>query len=137
MATLNIPSARLTVRGKAVALLIRVAGRATPAIAPGRLSLTSQGQVRYTLKTPYRDGTAHVVFAPLDFLARLAALVPRPRVHLTRYHGEVCGGKVRVIASIEEPAVIDRILGHLASRAPPAGPGPSARGPPQGELEFF
>ena len=24
---------------------------------------------------------------PLDFLARLAALVPRPRVNLTRYHG--------------------------------------------------
>jgi hypothetical protein len=28
-----------------------------------------------------------VVFEPLDFLARLAALVPPPRVHLTRYHG--------------------------------------------------
>ena len=43
--------------------------------------------MRYTLKTPYRDGTTHVVFEPLDFIARLAALVPRPRVHLTRYHG--------------------------------------------------
>ena len=28
-----------------------------------------------------------MVFEPLDFIARLAALVPRPRVHLTRYHG--------------------------------------------------
>ena len=27
------------------------------------------------------------MFEPLDFLARLAALVPRPRVNLTRYHG--------------------------------------------------
>ena len=43
--------------------------------------------MRYTLKTPYRDGTTHVVFEPLDFIARLAALVPAPRVHLTRYHG--------------------------------------------------
>ena len=43
--------------------------------------------MRYTVKTPYRDGTTHVVFEPLDFIARLAALVPRPRVHLTRYHG--------------------------------------------------
>jgi hypothetical protein len=34
-----------------------------------------------------RDGTTHVVFEPLDFLARLAALVPLPRAHLTRYHG--------------------------------------------------
>ena len=28
-----------------------------------------------------------VVFEPLDFMARLAALVPTPRVNLTRYHG--------------------------------------------------
>ncbi|MEO8445776.1 MAG: transposase, partial [Gammaproteobacteria bacterium] len=60
---------------------------ARPAIATGRLSLTGQGQIRYTLKTPYRDGTTHVVFEPLDFMARLAALVPWPRAHLTRYHG--------------------------------------------------
>jgi Putative transposase len=43
--------------------------------------------VRYTLKTPYRDGTTHVIFEPEDFMARLAALVPKPRAHLTRYHG--------------------------------------------------
>jgi hypothetical protein len=58
-----------------------------PAIAEPRLSLTSSGNVRYQLKTPYRDGTTHVMFEPLDFMARLAALVPRPRVNLTRYHG--------------------------------------------------
>ncbi len=43
--------------------------------------------VRYQLKTPYRDGTTHVIFEPLDFIARLAALVPKPRVNLTRFHG--------------------------------------------------
>jgi hypothetical protein len=53
---------------------------------------TANGQVRYQLKTPYRDGTTQVIFnrgghPPLDFLARLAALVPRPRVNLTRFHG--------------------------------------------------
>ena len=58
-----------------------------PAIAAPRLSLTSSGKVRYQLKTPYRDGTTHVIFEPLDFIARLAALVPRPRVNLTRDHG--------------------------------------------------
>jgi hypothetical protein len=58
-----------------------------PAIAGPRLSLTPSGNVRYQLKTPYRDGSAHVIFEPLDFMARLAALVPRPRVNLTRYHG--------------------------------------------------
>ncbi len=43
--------------------------------------------MRYQLKTPYRDGTTHVIFEPLDFIARLAALVPKPRVNLTRFHG--------------------------------------------------
>ena len=39
------------------------------------------------LKTPYSDGTTHVIFEPLDFIAKLAALVPKPRVNLTRFHG--------------------------------------------------
>ena len=50
-------------------------------------------------KTPYREGLPHersecfgygttqVAFEPADFIARLAALVPKPRVNLTRYHG--------------------------------------------------
>jgi hypothetical protein len=57
------------------------------AVSEKRLSLTPNGNVRYQLKTPYRDGTTHVIFEPLDFIARLAALVPRPRVNLTRFHG--------------------------------------------------
>jgi hypothetical protein len=58
-----------------------------PAISEKRLSLTPNGNIRYQLKTPYRDGTTHVIFEPLDFIARLAALVPKPRVNLTRFHG--------------------------------------------------
>ena len=75
-----------------------------PAIAEPRLSLKPTGNVRYQLTTPYRDGTTHVIFEPLDFMyrmygmpraqgcagaamARLAALVPRPRVNLTCFHG--------------------------------------------------
>lgn len=58
-----------------------------PAVSEKRLSLTPNGNVRYELKTPYRDGTTHVIFEPLDFIARLAALVPQPRVNLTRFHG--------------------------------------------------
>jgi ribosomal protein S27E len=55
-----------------------------PAISEKRLSLTPNGNVRYQLKTPYRDGTTHVIFEPLDFIARLAALVPRPRMDMPR-----------------------------------------------------
>ena len=60
---------------------------AHPAVAIPRLSLSSSGKVVYTLKTPYRDGTTQEAFDPVDFMARLAALVPKPRVNLTRYHG--------------------------------------------------
>jgi hypothetical protein len=135
-------------------------------VAHDRLSLTRDGRVAYALKTPYRDGTTHVV--------------PGPRSHLTRYHGvfaphakwramivpgkppgrepdrtpaerrramtwaqrlarvfkievtrcERCGGPVRVVASLTDPAVLDRIL---AARGGAELHGP-ARGPPQGEL---
>ena len=56
-----------------------------PAIAEQRLSLTPNGRVRYQLQTPYRDGTTYVIFEPLDFIARLAALVPKPLLHLTTF----------------------------------------------------
>ena len=32
-------------------------------------------------------GTTHIVMEPLEFMERLAALVPRPRLHLIRFHG--------------------------------------------------
>jgi hypothetical protein len=56
------------------------------AVSEKRLSLTPTGNIRYQLKTPYSDGTTHVIFEPLDFIAKLAALVPRPRVNLSRFH---------------------------------------------------
>jgi hypothetical protein len=58
-----------------------------PPVAAHRLSLTASGKISVELKTPYRDGTTHVVFEPLDFISKLAALVPSPRVNLTRFHG--------------------------------------------------
>lgn len=53
------------------------------------MPLTSQGNIRYPLKTPYRDGATDVVFEPLDFIAGLAALVPVPSANFTRYHGVI------------------------------------------------
>jgi hypothetical protein len=140
-----------------------------PPVAAHRLSLTSSGKICYELKTPYRDGTTHVVFEPLDFISKLAALVPSPRVNLIRFHGvfapnsqyrvavthkktankhsppevrtesekrramtwsarlkrafnidinkcEVCGGESRVIACIDDPVVIKKILVYLKSQ---------------------
>lgn len=114
--------------------------------------------------------------SPLEFMQRLAALVPRPRLHLFCFHGMLapnaglraaivlgsahdtservdehahgaparmgwarllkrvfdidlehcpqCGGEVKMIAAIEEPAAIVGILTHLGlpARAPPRAP---------------
>ena len=167
-----------------------------PAVSEQRLALTANGQVRYELKTPYRNGTTHVIFQPLDFIAKLAALVPKPRVNLTRFHGlfapnsklrvqvtpskrskirakaepggtdwldkrpeerhramtwmqrlkrvfnidieicELCGGQVKVIASIEDPTVIALILKHLKQKTTAVDDSkrhtlPPERAPPQ------
>jgi hypothetical protein len=54
-----------------------------PALSDKRMQLNTAGQVELKLKTPWRDGTTHLVMSPLEFMQRLAALVPRPRLHLT------------------------------------------------------
>ena len=154
-----------------------------PALADERVQRNAAGQVVLKLKTPWRDGTTHLVMSPLEFMQRLAALVPRPRLHLIRFHGvlapnaklramvvprgpvehagasalaacepncahgrpariswarllkrvleidlEHCpncgGGELKIIASILEAPVIERILTHLGlqARAPPRAP---------------
>ncbi len=135
-----------------------------------------------------------MIFEPLDFIARLAALVPKPRVNLTRYNGvfapnsryrarvtpakrgkgtkrpstgdsdeqtpaarrasmnwaqrlkrvfgidvetcRACGGALEIIACIEDPVVIEKILSHLDQKAASAQPcrSPPSRAPPQAGL---
>ena len=62
------------------------------ATSPARRLLTNgsrngAGDVVLQLKSAWRDGTTHIVISPLEFMQRLAALVPRPRLHLMRFHG--------------------------------------------------
>jgi hypothetical protein len=164
-------------------------------VSTKRLSLTRNGRLRYELKTPWHNGTTHVIFEPLDFVSRLVALVPKPRVNLTRFHGvfapnskyraqvtpakrgtvkkprpldedqtpaecktamtwaqrlkrvfnidieicSECGGDVRIIASIEEPAVIQKILAHLDDSTTSAAQGllPECRAPPSPLMGLF
>jgi hypothetical protein len=70
-----------------------------PAIAHERLKRNGEGQVVLQLKSAYRDGTTHIVMSPLEFMQRLAALVPRPRLHLIRFHG-VLAPNARLRAAI-------------------------------------
>jgi len=153
---------------------------ARPAIALERLHLNQRGEVVYVLKKPYSDGTTHIVMTQLELLERLAAIVPRPRVHLTRFAGvfaphfkhramvvpkpkaeqpelkaddqpaksriswarllkrvfnidvetcRLCAGQMKIIAAIEDPQVIKKILEHLGLPTKPPMPWP-ARGPP-------
>jgi hypothetical protein len=45
------------------------------------------GRVLVRLKSPWRDGTDHIVLEPQELLEKLAALIPRPYVNLIVYHG--------------------------------------------------
>ena len=147
------------------------------AIANERLSENREGNVVLKLKTPWRNGTTHILLTPMEFMQQLAALVPRPRLHLIRFHGVLasnaklrsqvvpvpaqqktagegncnhehsgpvrmtwarllkrvfdidvekcaCGGKLKLVAVIEEPAVIEKILKHIGldPQQPPRTP---------------
>ena len=161
-----------------------------PSLSEERLSLNANGQVVYKLKNAYDNGTTHIVLEPLDLLARLASLVPRPRVNLTRFFGVFaphfkhcklvvpkveknkeyddgktltlaerssrmtwaqrlkrvfnidvsvcpkCGGEAKVIASIEDQAVIDKIPVHLMKKGalpPPPELLPATRASPDSD----
>ncbi len=168
-----------------------------PPVPRERLSVNREGQVVLHLRHRWADGTTHLVFDPIEFLGRLAVLVPRPRVNLVLYHGVLgpraawrrevvrretsagggetvvievlgaqagqadtpdaarrgarghrwaelmrrtfgvdvlacprCGGRLRLIALIEEAAVIGRILRHLSLSTVIPAPRP-ARAPPR------
>ena len=58
-----------------------------PALSHDRLRLLDDESVVLKLPRPRRDGTTELKFSPLDFIARLSALVPRPGRNQTLYHG--------------------------------------------------
>jgi hypothetical protein len=73
---------------------------ARPPLALGRLEEMRDGRLAYRLKTPWRDGTTHVVMERTELLERLAPLVPPPRAHQVRYHGVLApcaSGRDRVV----------------------------------------
>jgi hypothetical protein len=68
---------------------------ARPAMALGRLRILRNGVVAYRVKDVSAAGATraarvkHRVMTPLEFLARLAALIPPPRHPLVRFHGVI------------------------------------------------
>jgi hypothetical protein len=65
--------------------LIRYTARG--AVSLERLQQDTNGELIYTFTHPWSDGTTGIRLSPLEFLEKLAALVPLPRVHLVRYAG--------------------------------------------------
>ena len=59
------------------------------------------------LKSAYKDNTIHIVMSLLEFMQRLAALVPRPRLNLIRFHGVLAPNakfRYEIVPSPPEPA---------------------------------
>jgi hypothetical protein len=56
-----------------------------PPLAEDRLRRLADGRVRVALKRPWSDGTTHLLFEPVEFLEKLAALTPRPALPETRW----------------------------------------------------
>jgi hypothetical protein len=52
-----------------------------PPVAPERLAVTADGQVRLALRQPWADGTTHVAFDPVEFLATLRRSSGQPIVN--------------------------------------------------------
>jgi hypothetical protein len=58
-----------------------------PPLAEDRLHVSAEGEIWFTLRHRWADGTTHLRFDPLELLERLAVLTPRPRVNLILYYG--------------------------------------------------
>ncbi|MGK0482287.1 MAG: hypothetical protein ACJAQ3_002266 [Planctomycetota bacterium] len=58
-----------------------------PALCLKRLEVRSDGNIVWSLRKVWRDGTKSFVFTPQEFIAKIAALVPHPREHELTYQG--------------------------------------------------
>jgi hypothetical protein len=65
---------------------------ARPPICDGRLSRLPDGRIEVRLKRTWRGGVRALVFEPIAFIARLAALIPRPKHPMRRFYGVFAPG---------------------------------------------
>jgi hypothetical protein len=107
-----------------------------PPIARDRLPLTADGHVVLQLRRRWSDGTTHLLFDPIELLARLAALTPRPRANLVLYYG-VRGARSRWRRLIAGPAAAAGMggsePGEVGERSNEAAGGPTPSRHPPGE----
>ena len=100
---------------------------ARPPRSQERLELQPDGRVRYRFKSAWKDGTHAVLLDPLDFIARLCALIPPPRFHMLRYHGVLAGhakARADVVPGRDTPPPPPQLELFELSPAPSLEPAP-------------
>jgi len=80
-----------------------------PPLGQERLEILPDGQICCTLARPWSDGTQALLFTPIEFLEKLASLIPRPHINLLIYHGALASharARPHIIAQVVplEPA---------------------------------
>jgi len=88
-----------------------------PPLAVERLERLPGGRLAYRMKTPWRDGTTHVIMSDGELVEKLAALVPAPRFHLVRYFGILASAAQQrpSIVPVPPPASGAEACGHRDS----------------------
>jgi hypothetical protein len=111
--------------------VLRYSGR--PALAQDRLALDDTGRVTYRFRRKSPSGKLSLSIDPVDFLARLATLIPPPRQNQVRYFGVFAahhkwrGLLVSPIAA-ESETTAGRCAGSIANQPPvDAGSRPLSR----------
>ncbi len=103
---------------------------ARPPFSLERLGELSDGRLTYALKKRRKNGQSHVVMTPLEFLARLSALIPPPYLHTVRFHGVLAAGSPWRAAIVPVPPKRRSRHRHAeTTEAPDAEPAPSAKVP--------
>ena len=57
-----------------------------PPVAEERCEIKGD-KILYHFKSPWKDGTRAIELTGLEFIEKLIAIIPQPRIHLTRFHG--------------------------------------------------
>ena len=58
-----------------------------PPVSEKRLRRRNNGEVLLELKSEWNDGTKAMIFTPHEFIEKLIAIIPPPRIHGVRFHG--------------------------------------------------
>ncbi len=109
-----------------------------PPLAQERIELLAGGRVGVTLAHPWADGTRALTFSAVEFLEKLAVLIPKPRVNLLIYQGILAprarhrAAAIRAVppASVpapvpDGPAPAPPAMPHITATSAPGKPAPS------------